>query len=208
MVYHKLTGSHFEGFGELSDADDTRRFLSPVSSAATADLAATGAQCARIFALYDPDLATRCLAAARSAYNALAQNPQPTIPDLSAFGTGTYNNPDWHMDVGVRLWAATELFEATHEHGFLADAEELLRRMDAPTQLCHEVNQPGSGGSCKVSTQFDWDDQRNFGAIRYLGFKHSGRDKDPRDPALVAETTEQLRVRVRLISACPVSNRV
>lgn len=194
-VFHKLTGSHFEGFGELSDGDENKRFLSPVSSAATADLAATGAQCSRVFAQHDAALAAKCLAAARAAYAALVAQPEPVIPDLSAFNTGTYNNPSWQMDVGVRLWAAVELYATTREPPFLRDAEALMARFDAPPELCAQLSQPGLGGSCKVSTQFDWDDQRNFGAIRYLSLRLGARDKDLREPALVANATEQLRVR-------------
>ena len=194
-VYHKLTPSHFEGFGDLPDTDRAQRYFSPVSSAATGDVAAAGAQCARIFAPYDAALSARCLAAARLAYDALATQPDVVVPDLSGFGTGTYNNQDWHGDVGVRLWAAAELYETTREPRFLADTEGFLRRFDAPSATCGEINQPNSGLNCKVCDQFDWGDKRNLGSIRYATLKVGSRDTDPRDPALVAEVAEQLRVR-------------
>jgi len=185
-VYHKLTPSHFEGFGDLPDTDRAQRYFSPVSSAATGDVAAAGAQCARIFAPYDAALSARCLAAARLAYDALATQPDVVVPDLSGFGTGTYNNQDWHGDVGVRLWAAAELYETTREPRFLADTEGFLRRFDAPSATCGEINQPNSGLNCKVCDQFDWGDKRNLGSIRYATLKVGSRDTDPRDPALVA----------------------
>lgn len=202
LVYHKLTGSHFEGFGELSDGDDATRYFSPWGTAATGDLAATGAQCYRVFAKHDPAFSQACLAAARRAYAALALHPEQQTPDLSAFGTGTYVTADPLWDVGVRIWAATEMFESTRELPYLEEAERLLRTLDAPSDSCAQITQPESSGSCKVSDQLDWDDQRNLGALRYLTLSSpAGRSQE-----LYSQVREQLALVVDMYARTSATN--
>lgn len=186
-VYHKLTPSHFAGFGDLPEDNHPKRYYSPWSTSATATLAAAAAQASRVFAKHDKDFADQCLRQARLAYKALQEHPAEVKPDLSAFGTGTYvmhDNPHW--DDGIRLWAAMELYEATGEDGFLADGERRLRSLDAPSSTCGQSPQPAD---CKVADQVDWDMQRSLGAIRYATSKSKALDE-----ALVLDTKKQLRV--------------
>jgi endoglucanase len=196
FVYHKLTPSHFESFGDLSHEDRSARYMAPWSTAATADLAAVGAQCARVFAKFDSPLAGRCLSAARRAYEALQAHPDQQLPDLSGFGTGAYVIHDPWRESGLRMWAAIELYETTREVPFLADAEERLRSFDAPLEACLVKEQVEAGPRCKVAERMDWDEQRNLGVIRYLTLA-LGRDRDLRSPALVRELREHLAVCAR-----------
>lgn len=192
LAYHKLTPAHFAGFSHMPEDDASVRFFAPPGTAATADVAASGAQAARAFSGLDPDFAGRCLEAARRAYAALAAHPESLVPDLSGFSTGPYVKDDPAWDPGVRLWAAAELFETTGEARFLEDAEELLRWFDAPQAECVGRTVP-SWPRCKVSMWMDWNDQRNLGAVRYLTL--SPARAESRDAELVAQTREQLLVR-------------
>ena len=130
-VYHKVSTTKFGGF-VLPDAEKAERFVTPWSSAATADFAAVTAMAARHLRRYDRDFADRCLAAARRSYAFLASNPANHPADLTGFSTGPYQADD----ATRRLWAAAELWETTGEPNFLKDFQTraaALRRKVDPT---------------------------------------------------------------------------
>ncbi len=86
MVHHKM---HDESWATMpmvpprevnndnaNEIAGTGRYLYPPSTAATLNLAATGAVCARIWGEIDPEFSQKCLSAAEIAWEAAVANPQ------------------------------------------------------------------------------------------------------------------------------------
>ena len=70
MAHHKLHGLRWDAMPGLPPAKSDSRFLFPPSTAATLNLAATAAQCARVWKSIDADFSARCLKAAETAWQA------------------------------------------------------------------------------------------------------------------------------------------
>src|SRR6185437_2059860 len=102
----------------LPAQDPQPRELHPVSTAATLNLAAVAAQAVRIYCKYDPALAARALAAARTAYAAAKANPALYAPASDGNGGGAYNDDNVTDEF---YWAAAELFLTTGEKQFADD---------------------------------------------------------------------------------------
>jgi endoglucanase len=120
MVHHKL---HDERWTELPlppHQDKMKRFLYPPSTAATLNLAAVGAQAARLFAPIDPAFSKRCLAAAERAFAAALRFPKRYAPK-GGVGGGPYDDSDVSDEL---YWAAAELFVTT-------DKDEYRERLQA-----------------------------------------------------------------------------
>ena len=112
MAHHKMHDVAWTGLPLLPADDAMARFLYPPSTAATLNLAATGAQCARVFARFDRALAQRCLAAARTAWAAALANPAIYAPPPPSEGGGTYDDTNVTDEF---YWAAAELYITTGE---------------------------------------------------------------------------------------------
>jgi len=111
MAHHKVADAHWTPLPTPPHLDRETRYLHPPSTAATLNLAAVAAQCARIWRGIDATFAARCLDAARRAYAAAKRNPE--LFRLGAFdGSGGYNDADVSDEF---FWAAAELFAATGE---------------------------------------------------------------------------------------------
>ncbi|WNO52370.1 glycoside hydrolase family 9 protein [Stakelama saccharophila] len=123
MVHHKVADRQWTPLPTPPARDDQPRALYPVSTAATLNLAATAAQCARIRRKTDPDFADRCLAAARRAFAAALRHPDIYAPE-SFTGSGSYG--DRHLDDEF-YWAAAELYATTGEPAYA----KVLDRLDA-----------------------------------------------------------------------------
>jgi len=109
MAHHKIGDENWTAVPTPPHLDKERRVLFPVSTAATLNLAATAAQCARIWREVDEDFAERCLEAAALAWSAANRNPKVYfIADFS--GSGLYG--DSNLDDEF-FWAAAELFATT-----------------------------------------------------------------------------------------------
>lgn len=133
MAHHKIADENWTKLPTPPYLDKERRYLYPVSTAATLNLAATAAQCARVWREIDDVFASRCLAAARNAYSAAKRNPGVYfIADFS--GSGLY--PDGNLDDEF-FWAAAELFVTTGNETYANDLRrsryfsESLRREPA-----------------------------------------------------------------------------
>lgn len=109
MVHHKLHDQNWTGLG-LDPADDSQpRYLYPPSTAATLNMAAVAAQCARIWQDIDATFADRCLDAAETAWDAAV-----ATPDLYAVETFTGGGAYGDTNVTDEFyWAASELFIST-----------------------------------------------------------------------------------------------
>lgn len=114
MAHHKIADENWTALPTPPHEDDERRVLYPVSTAATLNLAATAAQCARIWRELDVPFAARCLAAAETAYRAAVRNPE--IYFIADFpGSGMYG--DRNLDDEF-FWAAAELFVTTGDEAY------------------------------------------------------------------------------------------
>jgi endoglucanase len=109
MAHHKIGDENWTAVPTPPHLADERRVLYPVSTAATLNLAAIAAQCARIWRTIDEDFAGRCLVAAERAFMAAVKNPSVYfVADFS--GSGTYADSDLTDEF---FWAAAELFVTT-----------------------------------------------------------------------------------------------
>ncbi|GAA1027142.1 hypothetical protein GCM10009557_07380 [Virgisporangium ochraceum] len=117
MAHHKMHDANWTGIPMQPEDDPEQRELHPPSTAATLNLAATAAQCARLFAPYDAAFSARCLTAARTAYAAAKANPAKLAQDLGG-GGGGYGDSDVSDEF---YWAAAELYLSTAEQTFLTD---------------------------------------------------------------------------------------
>jgi endoglucanase len=110
MVHHKIHDKEWTGLGTAPHEDKMERYLYPPSTAATLNLAAVAAQCARIFQPFDRPFAARCLQAAERAWSAAQAHPDTFAPASPVVGGGPYDD----NAVGDEFaWAAAELFITT-----------------------------------------------------------------------------------------------
>lgn len=115
LVFHKVADEAWTGMPLPPHKDPQPRFLSQPSTAATLNLAATAAQCARIWKDKDSDYAKRCLIASEKAWNAAKKNPDIYAYD-NFVGSGPYD--DTKLDDEF-YWAAAELFTTTGKAEYL-----------------------------------------------------------------------------------------
>jgi endoglucanase len=105
----------------IRPADDHReRALYPPTTAATLNLAAVAAQCARVWRTIDPAFAARCLAASTRAFAAASAHPA-LLADNRFTGSGGYG--DTKLDDEF-FWAAAELATTTGDPAYV----EAVRR--------------------------------------------------------------------------------
>jgi endoglucanase len=109
MAHHKIHDEAWTGLPLLPHQDPEARFLHPPSTAATLNLAAVGAQCARLFAPYDRPFAKRCLKAAETAWKAAVANPD-RLALAENQGGGGYTDDVVEDEF---YWAAAELYLTT-----------------------------------------------------------------------------------------------
>jgi endoglucanase len=114
MAHHKIHDENWTGLPLLPHLDPQPRFLHPPSTAATLNLAATGAQCARVFHRFDHRFAHQCLAAARKAWAAAVANPALYAPG-GGVGGGPYDDTNVTDEF---YWAAAELYITTGERQY------------------------------------------------------------------------------------------
>ncbi|MFI0765929.1 glycoside hydrolase family 9 protein [Streptomyces sp. NPDC021218] len=112
MAFHKVHDAAWTGLPTRPEQDAEPRELHAPSTAATLNLAAAAAQCARVYAPYDAAFAARCLDSARRAWAAAQANPDVLAPGSDSTGGGAYEDGE----VGDEFyWAAAELYATTGE---------------------------------------------------------------------------------------------
>ncbi|HCA86170.1 MAG TPA: glycosyl hydrolase family 5 [Streptomyces sp.] len=112
MVHHKLHDRAWTGLPLLPSEDPQPRELHPPTTAATLNLAASAAQCARLFEPYDADYAAQCRTAAETAWDAAKAHPAVYADPTDGIGGGAYNDNEVSDEF---YWAASELFVTTGE---------------------------------------------------------------------------------------------
>jgi endoglucanase len=109
MVHHKLHDDVWSAVPSMPPANTPDRHVFPPSTAATLNVAAVGAQCARIWKTIDPAFAAQCLKASQTAWTAAQANPKMYAVAFLA-GGGDY--PDTNV-TDEFYWAASELYITT-----------------------------------------------------------------------------------------------
>src|SRR5215471_5036114 len=151
MVHHKVHDKEWTALGLRPDQDPIARFLWPPSTAATLNVAATGAQCARIWEKIDKAFAQRCLVAAEKAWKAAEANPRE-LAGSAAVGGGPYDDNDLSDEL---YWAAAELFITTKKDIYKAAMEKSPHWKKVPTAL----------GDDGTPTSMTWDHVGSLGTI-------------------------------------------
>jgi endoglucanase len=116
MAHHKIHDLAWTPHPTIPHNDAQPRYLHAPSTAATLNLAAAGAQCARIWKLWDPAFAQRCLTAAETAWQAALANPARFAPREDGVGGGPYDDTDVTDEFS---WAGAELYATTGELKYL-----------------------------------------------------------------------------------------
>jgi endoglucanase len=115
MAHHKIADRNWTALPTVPAEDREERLLYPPSTAATLNLAAVGAQCARVWRTIDPAFSARCLRAAERAWAAALRNPSVhAAQDFT--GSGGYG--DRKLDDEFH-WAAAELYATTGAPAYL-----------------------------------------------------------------------------------------
>jgi len=109
MAHQRIHGEKWSDLPTMPDQDRIKRFVHPVSTGATYDLAAAAAQGARVWQKLDPAFAKRCLAVAETAFAAAKSNPIIYAEPLGQ-GGGAYGDGNLTDEL---YWAAAELFVTT-----------------------------------------------------------------------------------------------
>ena len=118
MAHHKIHDRNWTGLPLAPEDDPQPRELHPPSTAATLNLAATTAQCARLYAPYDAAFAARCATVAKTAYAAAKAHPAIYASPADATGGGAYDDTNVTDEF---YWAAAELYLTTGEQAYLTD---------------------------------------------------------------------------------------
>ncbi|WP_374203257.1 glycoside hydrolase family 9 protein [Streptomyces sp. ST2-7A] len=148
MAHHKMHDRNWTGMPMLPHQDPQIRELAPPSTAATLNLAASAAQCARLFEPYDADFAARCLEVAETAWDAAVANPTRYASPNDGQGGGAYSDNDVTDEF---YWAAAELFITTGDAGYRAAV------LDSPIHGDLDATFPRGG--------FAWADTAALGAL-------------------------------------------
>ncbi len=117
MVHHKVHDVGWTGLPLAPHEDGQQRALVPPSTAATLNVAATGAQCARIWKNIDAAFAATCLTAAERAWTAAQTNPADIYSGNYDNGGGGYGDKTVADDF---YWAAAELYITTGNSKYLS----------------------------------------------------------------------------------------
>jgi endoglucanase len=110
MAHHKMHDQNWTGLPLQPEDDPQLRELHRPSTAATLNLAATAAQCARLYAPYDAAFAEKCLTAAKTAWTAAKAHPAIFASSADGNGGGAYSDDDVSDEF---YWAAVELYLTT-----------------------------------------------------------------------------------------------
>jgi endoglucanase len=109
MAHQKVADRNWTKLPMPPQDDREERLLYPPTTAATLNLAATAAQCARVWRGVDDAFAARCRIAAERAWRAAKRNPQVYATN-SFTGSGGFGDGDVSDEF---YWAAAELFATT-----------------------------------------------------------------------------------------------
>jgi endoglucanase len=154
MAHHKIHDSTWTALGVAPADDKKSRFLRPVSTAATLNLAAAGAQASRVWKTLDPTFSATCLTAAEKAWAAALKNPAVYAP-LHKTGGGPYND-DYVKD--EFYWAACELYITTGKSEYLDYLKASPHYLELPVTM-------SSGEDAGLTGCFTWGSVQGCGTV-------------------------------------------
>lgn len=154
MVHHKIHDESWTALGLRPSDDAKTRYLRPVSTAATLNLAATAAQASRIWKDIDSTYADKCLTAAETAWAAAKKNPAIYAPNTDP-GGGPYNDDNV---IDEFYWAACELFVTTGKAEYKDYIMSSKHYLEMPSTL-------GEGEDDGLVGCFTWGNTQGLGTI-------------------------------------------
>lgn len=154
MAHHKIHDQKWTALGCEPSKDTLPRYLRPVSTAATLNLAAAGAQASRIWKTMDATFSAACLTAAEKAWTAALKNPAIYAP-LHKTGGGPYND-DYVKD--EFYWAACELYVTTGKSEYLDYLKASPHYLELPVTM-------GSGEDAGLTGCWTWGSVQGCGTV-------------------------------------------
>ena len=124
-VYHKVSCDTFPGY-VMPEKETKPLIVMPKSTTATADFAASMAMAYEFYKDVDSAFADKCLAAAEKAYSWAKANPDVTYTNPADVVTGEYGDRN---PVDELYWAAAQMYRATGEDSYLADADAISSKL-------------------------------------------------------------------------------
>ena len=164
-VYHKVSCATFPGF-VMPEEEKDELIVTPVSTPATADFAASMALAYECYKNVDSSFANKCLAAAEKAWSFLESNQSFIFTNPSDIVTGDYGD-FFKSDKDERFWAACQLYRATGESKYLSAAE-----------------------SIGAKTGLGWSDMGDYGSIAILTMKNADKSSSLYKKALSNITSQ------------------
>lgn len=152
MAHHKVHDFNWTGLGLAPHEDPQIRYLVAPSVTATLNLAATAAQCARIWQDVDAEFSAQCLEAAERAWQAARAHPERFYDNCCNDGGGPYG--DGNADDEF-YWAAAELFITTGAKAYRDYLEGSSFYLDVPV-------------SGDFPTSMTWADTAALGSISLI----------------------------------------
>jgi endoglucanase len=158
MAHHKIHDENWTALGLRPPTDTAEikmnRFLRPVSTAATLNLAAVAAQGARIWDKLDPEFSRKCLEAAKRAWKAARAEPGIFAPKSDGMGGGAYDDVEVSDEF---YWAAVELYLTTGE----SEYQDFLTKSPFYLRIPRESGAEGGG----VPSAMTWQNVTALGTI-------------------------------------------
>ena len=127
MAHQKVADRNWTPLPTAPADDAEPRYLYPPTTAATLNLAATAAQCARIWRSVDPAFSAQCLEASERAFAAALRHPDIFATD-SFTGSGGYGDAQVADEF---YWATAELYATTGAKSY-GDALRQMAAFRAP----------------------------------------------------------------------------
>lgn len=156
-VWHKVTTFCHAPF-VMPEDDKEELFLFPVSSIATADIAAVMALAYSVYKDYDSAYAMKLKESSLRAYKWLKENPDELLfHNAEGSNTGEYDEAE---DISNRFWAAAALYEAFGEEKYLTDAIDKKKELDL---FDKEAKKKGYQGD--VFTCMGWAEVAGLGSL-------------------------------------------
>jgi endoglucanase len=171
MVHHKMHDEQWTAIGTppVTDTNAIKlaRYLHPPSTAATLNLAATAAQCSRIYREFDAKFADQCLGAAERAWQAALRWPNVYASPDDTRGGGAYEDKSV---VDEFYWAASELFITTKKPEY----QDALLKSPFYLRIPERTSEDGKSGAPSPMT---WQQTAALGTLS-LGIVPNGLGQD------------------------------
>ena len=141
MALQKVADRNWTALPMPPQNDPEERLLYPPTTAATLNLAAVAAQCARLWKHVDDAFAARCLTAAKRAFAAAVRNPE-VLATNSFTGSGGYGDRDVSDEF---YWAAAELLVTTGD-------DEYAQIVQKSRHFREDIHEPGWPATASLGT--------------------------------------------------------